>query len=93
MSASGYQSPQPMDISNVEGPNHYRGKTFKQRNNGNKNFNDQRDNDLKNNACFTCHKPGCRPWKHLRRETRVTNAEICENEETNENISSDESEN
>ena len=24
----------------------------------------QRKEDIKNNACFTCHKPGCRPYKH-----------------------------
>ena len=23
----------------------------------------QREVDIANNACFTCHKKGCRPWK------------------------------
>ena len=25
---------------------------------------EQRDLDRRSNACFTCHKVGCRPWKH-----------------------------
>ena len=25
---------------------------------------EQRKEDITNNACFTCHKPGCRPYKH-----------------------------
>jgi len=27
----------------------------------------QREEDRRNNACFKCHKPGCRPWKHDKR--------------------------
>ena len=34
----------------------------------------QRQKDLKNNACFVCHKPGCRPWKH-RNEVNVVAVE------------------
>ena len=54
--------PQPMEIGNVERGAHYRGKAFKK---GKVNVKmTQRQKDLNNNACFTCHKPGCRPWKH-----------------------------
>ncbi len=32
---------------------------------GNKSVNgSQRQKDINNNACFVCHKPGSRPWKH-----------------------------
>ena len=58
----GNAGPQPMEIGNVERGTHYRGKAFKK---GKVNVNkSQRKIDLENNACFTCHKPGCRPWKH-----------------------------
>ena len=52
-------SPQPMDIGNVEGTSHYRGKSFRPRR---RSISKQRMNDLKKNLCFTCHKKGCRPW-------------------------------
>ena len=29
----------------------------------------QRQIDLDNNACFICHKPGCRLWKHNVKQT------------------------
>lgn len=41
--------PEPMEIGNVEREP--------------RNRNKQREVDMKNNACFKCHKPGCRPWK------------------------------
>ena len=53
--------PQPMEIGNVEQGTHYRGKAFKKSSKVKKT---QKEKDLENNACFTCHKPGCRPWKH-----------------------------
>jgi len=45
--------PQPMDIGNLE-------QGTRRRPSG------QRNKDLENNACFKCHKVGCRPWKHRR---------------------------
>ena len=38
---------------------------------------EQRDKDRKNNGCFKCHKPGCRPWKcdpSKKRQARISNA-------------------
>ena len=55
-----FAGPQPMEIGNVEGGAHYRGKSFKK----GKKSKTQKEIDLANNACFTCHKVGCRPWKH-----------------------------
>ena len=50
---SGFQSgPVPMEIGNVQ--RQYNGTAMSA----------ERMRDLKNNACFVCHKPGCRPWKH-----------------------------
>ena len=69
-SYGGGAGPQPMDIGNVEGGSHYRGKSFK---NGKKTMKNQREKDLANNACFTCHKKGCRPWKCGERTVDVTN--------------------
>lgn len=56
--------PTAMEIGNVEG------RRF-QRRRGN---NQQRVKDMRNNACFTCHKPGCRPWKH--ENDGINNAEL-----------------
>ena len=50
---SGFQTgPVPMEVGN-----------FQRQNNG-KAMSAERMKDLKNNACFVCHQPGCRPWKH-----------------------------
>ena len=43
--------PVPMEIENFE----------QQRQN---NMNEQRQKDIKNNACFICHRKGCRSFKH-----------------------------
>ena len=59
-SYGGVSGPQPMEIGNVEGGAHYRGRSFKKA----KKKKTQKEIDLANNACFTCHKKGCRPWKH-----------------------------
>jgi len=59
-SFGGGAGPQPMEIGNLEGSTHYRGKSFKK----GKKPKTQRAIDLANNACFTCHKVGCRAWKH-----------------------------
>lgn len=48
--------PVPMDIGNVNG-------SKSNLNSVGEINNSQRDNDRKNNACFICHKQGCRPWK------------------------------
>ena len=58
-SQSGSAGPAPMEIGNLENGTHYRGKSFKK----GKKKKTQRELDLANNACFTCHKKGCRPWK------------------------------
>ena len=66
----GTPSPQPMEIRNVEKhQQHYRGNGLK-----NNNMIEQRKRDLQNNACFTCHKPGCRPWMHQ----NVSKKKYCE---------------
>jgi len=80
----GNAAPQPMEIGNVERGAHYRGKAFKK---GVK-VKTQRQKDLDNNACFTCHKPGCRPWKH-RDNVDTNNAEA----DNVDQISDSESEN
>ena len=50
---TGFQTvPVPMEIGNV------------QRQINGTAMSAERMRDLKNNACFVCHKPGCRPWKH-----------------------------
>lgn len=67
-SNSGSSGPQPMEIGNFEQqqPSYRRGSFRGNRNNGNFNHrqSEQRMKDMKNNACFVCHRPGCRPWKH-----------------------------
>ena len=35
----------------------------------------QRLKDLRNTACFICHKAGCRPWKH-KNEAAISNVEV-----------------
>lgn len=51
-------SPVPMEIGNFE-------KTLSR--------SDQRQKDLDRNACFTCHRIGCRPWKHKEDKERKVN--------------------
>lgn len=55
----------PMDIGNVNAGGQYRSRA---RGKASAEFNSQSDlqrqKDRENNACFTCHKKGCRPWKH-----------------------------
>lgn len=50
--SSSYDVPTPMEIGNVE----------KSRDRHRKD--PRREEDYRNNACFKCHKVGCRPWKH-----------------------------
>ena len=38
--------------------------------NSNKDKFQQRRTDIQNNACFTCHKPGCRPYEHCVHEDK-----------------------
>jgi len=45
----------PMDIGNVEGKQYSHRSIVKSK--------EQREKDIRNNACFKCHKTGCRPWK------------------------------
>jgi len=49
--AGGTDRPTPMEIGNIE---QQRGRRWDA----------QREKDYKRNACFKCHKVGCRPWKH-----------------------------
>lgn len=39
----------------------------------------QRLRDLRSNACFTCHKVGCRPWKH-KKNAVISNVEVGDDE-------------
>lgn len=67
-SAAAGSAPTPMEISNMESTQ--RQKLA------------QRKKDRENNACYTCHKVGCRPYKHKkpdrttvkRKRTKVTSA-------------------
>lgn len=77
--ASSSQAPQAMDIGNVEGNTHYRGKAFKPRK-GAKRNDSQREADRRNNACFLCHTPGCRPWKHSPEERKAMSANNVQTE-------------
>lgn len=64
----GNNGPVPMEIGNLEkGPD--RGDSETRR---------QRQMDLDRNACFQCHKEGCRPWKHREKKgnARVTNVGV-----------------
>lgn len=57
--------PQPMEIGNLQGNPHYRGKSFKRKNGGkNSAKNSQRAEDIANGTCFVCHKKGCRASNH-----------------------------
>lgn len=47
-------NPTPMDLGNLQ----------RERSSGTSHQMEQRKEDMKNGACFTCHKLGCRPWKH-----------------------------
>jgi len=56
-----------MEIGNFQQKNRFAGPHSRRDNKQNTTKFMQRQKDIANNACFTCHKPGCRPWKH---ETR-----------------------
>lgn len=60
------QGPTPMEIGNME--NSGRGRKLE----------GQRLKDYRNNACFTCHKVGCRPWKHKERVAATNNFRAVE---------------
>lgn len=62
-----------MDICNVEGTFHNPVKSFKSNRKGNVS---QREKDIRNNACFTSHKVGCRPWKHNIKDIKTTNTQV-----------------
>lgn len=57
-SASSAETPTPMEIGNLE---RRRGSDT------------QRQEDMRNNACFKCHKAGCRPWKHAQKQPVANN--------------------
>ena len=86
--ASSSSGPQPMDIGNVEGNTHYRGKSFKPKGRGG-GMTKQRMNDLKQGLCFVCHKPGCRSWKHYNGDDKAmgnnVNADSSGSESNSEN--------
>lgn len=86
-------APQPMDIGNVEGQAHYRGKAFKPKRKGKRNEDEQRRRDMANNACFLCHKRGCRPWRHSDGERERLNANNVHIDGDGDQISDSESEN
>jgi len=71
----------PMEIGNVQTRLNVRDSVV----------NDQRKKDLENNACFVCHEPGCRPWKH--REGQSNNIEHIRKIPGVESSSSSDSEN
>lgn len=58
--------PTPMEIGNVE----------KDRRSEEQVTSQQRQKELRNNACFYCHKVGCRPWKHRQRRPSVSNIAV-----------------
>ena len=62
--SSAAEGPTPMEIGNLEHRHDRRcGES-------------QRTKDIRLNACFTCHKVGCRPWKHKTVEASVSNVEL-----------------
>lgn len=66
-SGSGSGGPTPMEIGNVQAGG----------GGGNRRNSAQRQEDLRNNACFRWHVAGCRPWKHEKKAGPViTNLEI-----------------
>ena len=78
--------PVPMEIGNVEHAPRYKGRSL----NGNrKRQMTQIAKDIANNACFKCHKIGCRPWKQ--EESNATNNQIYSH--SDEVPSDDDSEN
>lgn len=86
-SASNSSDPVPMEIGNVHGKKRMP-LTQEQR--------AQRARDTQNNACFTCHRKGCRPWKCS--ATQLNNSEVHAGNEPRveaeeNNISDSESEN
>lgn len=66
-SSSESSGPQPMEIGNVEGETHYRGKSFK----GKRSKKSQRMKDLENGTCFVCHKEGCWSSNHYEDKKKV----------------------
>ena len=42
------------------------------------NWDSQRQEDFRKNACFKCHKVGCRPWKHEQGRLSVNNSGVEE---------------
>ena len=43
---------------------------------------EQKDKDRRNNGCFRCHKPGCRPWicdPSKRRPRKISNVDVGKN--------------
>ena len=59
----------PMKIGNVETKRGPQSSRMSQR----------RTKELQNNACFMCHKVGCRPWKHGKNNISVSNVEFVKN--------------
>ncbi len=46
---------------------------------------EKRDEDLKRNACFKCHKVGCRPWKFVKngqKQASITNTRMNDGAES-----------
>lgn len=58
----------PMEIGNVEGSSRGSKKDYL-----------QKKKDRARNACFICHKVGCRPWKH--RKSEINNSSAVDNGE------------
>ena len=72
--------PQPMEIGNLQGIPHYRGKSFKSKNGGNKSAkNSQRAEDIANGTCFVCQKKGCRASNHYDNGSVSNNNSQAEN--------------
>lgn len=65
-SSSTGQGPTPMEIGNVENRGRGRGRLMDAK----------RIKYYRNNACFTCNKVGCRPWKHQSKGDAANNFEV-----------------
>lgn len=77
-STSGVLSgPEPMNIGNAEDGSHYRGQSYKERFRTHREWTQSQKN-LANNACFVCHKRGCRPWKHKNGRKNAQSSESVE---------------
>ena len=72
-------TPMPMEIGNTEGRTRYRGKSFKGRNDGS-GFSNQKQKDIANDACFLCHKKGCRARNHRDDKVGAANAAMMMNQ-------------